>query len=105
MSASQTKPPLDIDGMLLTPELWDKMSEEQLIDLLTKPELSTRNGEPKLRAVCSWIDGGKANTQLRERLGRFRLLLDFVDLASITERSFLDFMLSDYAILESRPHR
>ncbi len=105
MSGSQTKPPLDIDGMLLTPELWDKMSEEQLIDLLTKPELSTRNVELKLRAVCSWVDGGKAYNQLRERLGRFRQLLDFVDLASITERSFLDVILSDYAILESRPHR
>ncbi len=70
MSASQTKPSVDIDGMLLMPEIWDTMSEEQLIDLLTNSELSTRNGELKLRAVCSWIDGGKANNQLRERLGR-----------------------------------
>ncbi len=42
MADVQTKQPVDIDGMLLMPEVWDKMSEEQLINLLTKPELSTR---------------------------------------------------------------
>ncbi len=81
------------------------MSEEQLINLLTKPEVAIQDGERKLRVVCSWIDGGMVKNQLRERRGRFRHLLGFVDLATITERSLIDIISSNYAVTESRRHR
>ncbi len=78
---------------------------EHLRNLLTKPEVATQDGERKLRVVCTWIDGGMAKNQLRERRGRFRQLLGFVDLAAITERSLIDIISSNFAVTESRRHR
>ncbi len=51
------------------------MSEEQLIELLNKPEMSTQDDEHSLRVICAWIDGGMANNQLHKRLHQFRQLL------------------------------
>ncbi len=96
---------VDIDWVLCTSAIWENMSEEQLIILLTKPEFGTQDGEQKLRVVCSWIDGGMANNRLRKRLDRFRQLLEFVDLTSITERSLIDIISTNYAVTESRLHR
>ncbi len=81
------------------------MSEKQLINLLTKPELGTQDGEHMLRVVCTWIDGGMAYNQLHKRLDRFRQLLQSVDLASITEGSLIEIISSNYAVTESKPHR
>ncbi len=96
---------IDIDRALCTSALWEYMSEEHLRNLLTKPEVGTQDGEHRLRVVCAWIDGGMAINQLRERRGRFRQLLESVDLASITEGSLIDIISSNYAVTESRRHR
>ncbi len=81
------------------------MSEEQLIELLNKPEMPTQDGEHRLRVVCSWIDGGMTNNQQHKRLDRFKQLLESIDLASITEGSLIDIISSNYAVTESKPHR
>ncbi len=96
---------VDIDKTLSMAEIWDALSEEQLIKILTRQELETRGGELPLRIICCWIDGGKANDQLQERLDRFRQLLDFVNLASITEGALLDFIRLDFALTESKSHQ
>ncbi len=96
---------VDIDRVFFISAIWEHMPEEQLIDLLTKSEVATLDGERKLRVVCSWIDGGVAKNQLRERRDRFRQLLKFVDLATITEKSLMDIISFNYALTESRQHR
>ncbi len=96
---------VDIDRVFFIFALWEHMSEEQLLNLLAKPEVATQDGERRLRVVCSWIDGGMAKNQLRKRRHRFRQLLGFVDLATITERSLIEIISSNYAVMESRPHR
>ncbi len=96
---------VNIDRVLFVSAIWENMSEEQLIYLLTKSEVATQGGERKLRVVCIWIDGGMAKNQLRERRDRFRQVLRFVDLATITERSLIDIISSNYAVTESRQHR
>ncbi len=96
---------IDIDRALCISALWETISEKQLINLLTKPEFGTQDGEHRLRVVCAWIDGGMAYNQLHKRLDRFRQLLESVDLASITEPSLIDLMSSNYAVTESKPHR
>ncbi len=96
---------VDTDRMLSIPAIWENLSEEQLNCLLTKPELRLRGGEFGLRVVCSWIDGGKANNELQERLDRFKLFLELVDLTSITEGVLLNIIRSDYAVTESKLHR
>ncbi len=96
---------VDTDRILSIPAILENISEEQLKCLLTKPEMSTLGAEFRLRVVCRWVDGGKVNSQLQERLDRFKQLLELVDLASITERTLLDFIRSDYAVTESKPHQ
>ncbi len=105
LDACISKLSVDIDRTLSMNGIWENLSEEQLINLLTRPELETRDGEVNLRIICCWVDGGRANNQLQERLVRFKQLLELVDLTSITETSFLRFLRSDYAVLESRPHQ
>ncbi len=96
---------VDTDRILSIPAIWENMSDEQVDYLLKKPEMSNRGGEFRLRVVCRWVDGGKANNELQERLDRFKLLLKLVDLASITESALLDFIRLDYAVTDSRPHQ
>ncbi len=103
--ACMAKLTVNIDGTHLMPQIWENLSEEQLDCLLRNPEISTRGGEQGLRVVCTWIDGGKANNTLHERLDGFRHLLEFIDLASITEGALLDIISSKYAVTESGPHR
>ncbi len=96
---------IDIDRALCISALWEYMSEEHLRNLLTKPGVGTQDGEHRLRVVCAWIDGGMPKNQLHERRNRFRQLLGFVDLATITKKSLIDIITSNYAVTESRPHR
>ncbi len=96
---------VDIDRTLSMNGIWETLSEEQLIILLTSPGLETRGGELRLRVICNWIDGGKMNNQLTERLDRFRQLLNFIDLASITYPSLVGIISSSYAVMESRRHQ
>ncbi len=96
---------VDIDQALSMPGIWENLSEEQLRSLLTKPEQENRDGKFRLQVICSWIDGGKANDQLHERLDRFNQLLEFVNLTSIADDSLCDIVSSNYAVMESRPHQ
>ncbi len=96
---------VDIDRAICISAIWDNMSKEQLIELLNTPEMSTQDDEHSLRVICAWIDGGLPNNQLHKRLHQFRQLLEFVDLASITEGSLIDIISSNYSATESRPHR
>ncbi len=105
LDACISKLSVDIDRTLSMNGIWENLSEEQLINLLTRPGLETRGGEHRLRVICNWIDGGKMNNQLTERLDRFRQLLDFINLASITYPSLVGIMSSNYAVMESRPHQ
>ncbi len=105
LDACIAKIPVDIDRTLSMPGIWENLSEEQLGCLLTKPELETRDGKFRLQVICSWIDGGKANDLLHERLDRFNQLLEFVNLTSIAHDSLCDIISSNYAVMESRPHQ
>ncbi len=103
--ACVAKMSVDIDRALFISALWETISEVQLINFLTKPEVGARDSEQKLRVVCAWIDGGMTKNQLKARLHRFGHLLEFVDLTSITESSLIDIISSNYAVTESRRHR
>ncbi len=105
LDACISKLSVDIDRTLSMNGIWENLSEEQLINLLNRPGLEARGGELRLRVICNWIDGGKMNNQLTERLDRFRQLLDYTDLASISYPSLVGIMSSNYAVMESRPHQ
>ncbi len=105
LNACTAKMSVDIDRTLSMQVIWDNLPEEQLVRLLQNPQLETRDGELSLRLLCCWVDGGRANDQLRERLERFDQLLKFVNLASITKDSLFDIIASNYAVVESRPHQ
>ncbi len=105
LDACTAKMSVDIDRTLSMQVIWDNLPEEQLKYLLERPEVKTRDGVLRLRLLCCWVDGGKANDQLRERLDRFNQLLEFVDLASVSKDSLVDILSSNYAVVESRPHQ
>ncbi len=105
IDACISKLSVDIDRTLSMNGIWETLSEEQLIRLLTNPGLETRGGELNLRRICNWIDGGMMINQLTERLDRFSQLLDLIDLASISYPSLVGIISSNYAVMESRPHQ
>ncbi len=69
-----------------------RLTTEQLKEVLRLPSIKSLGGEQHLRLVASWMDNGHAATTILNRADQLDSLLPLVDLRSINEASFLDFM-------------
>ncbi len=82
-----------------------RLTVDQLKEVLSLPSIKGLGGEQQLRLLASWMDTGHAATTILNRADQLDSLLPLVDLRSINEASFLDFMREKHFIISNEECR
>ncbi len=80
-----------------------KLATEQVKEVLLLPTIT--GGERQLHLVACWMDTAHAATITLHRADQLDSLLPLVDLQSINDASFLDFMNEDHFIISNHECR
>ncbi len=82
-----------------------RLTIEQLKEVLRLPSTKGLGGEQQLRLVASWMDNGHAATTILNRADQLDSLLPLVDLQSMTDASFFNFMRENHFIISNQECR
>ncbi len=78
---------------------------DQMKDLLQLPPITCLGIERQLRLVANWMDEGHSATSYADPVDQLDNLLPFMDLKSMSDDAFCDFMSEDNIIMQSHECR
>ncbi len=81
------------------------LSAEQLKEVLRLPSITEIAGERQLRLVTNWMDTEETNTSETNPVDLLGSLLPLVDLQSISDDTFLNFIRENHPVLRSHQCR
>ncbi len=82
-----------------------KPNVDQLKEALQLPSIKSIGGERQLRLVANWIDVAQTTTAQPDPIQHLDTLLPLVDLLSIKDDAFIDFMSENNAIVANHQGR
>ncbi len=82
-----------------------KLNVDQLNAALQLPSIKNIGGEQQLRLVANWIDVAQTTTAQPDPIQQLDSLLPLVDLRSIKDDAFIDFMSENNAIVANHQGR
>ncbi len=81
-----------------------KLNIDKLKEVLRLPSIKAIGGERQLRLVANWMDSEIA-TAAQTPVDHLDSLFPLVDLQSITDDTFINFMGENYALLKNHQYR
>ncbi len=82
-----------------------KLNAEQLEDVFQLPSIKGIGGERQMHLIASWMDTEYATADQVNPVDQLNSLLSLVDLKSINDASFLNFLSEDHVILANQECR
>ncbi len=82
-----------------------KLTLDQMKDLLQLPSITCLGIERQLRLVSNWMDDAHPDAGHDDLVGQFNSLLPFMDLKSMSDDAFCDFMSEDNVIMQNHECR
>ncbi len=82
-----------------------KLTLDQMKDLLQLPSIKCLGVERQLRLVSNWMDDAHPDAGHDDLVGQFNSLLPFMDLKSMSDNAFCDFMSEDNIIMQNHECR
>ncbi len=82
-----------------------KLNIDQLKEVLRLPSIKAAGGERQLRLVANWMDSEIATAAQTTPVDHLDSLFPLVDLQSITDDTFINFMGENYALLRNHQYR
>ncbi len=82
-----------------------KLNVDQLKEALQLPSIKGLGGERQLRLIASWIDVAQATTAQPDPVQQLDSLLPLVDVLSIKDDAFINFMGENNAIVANHQGR
>ncbi len=82
-----------------------KLTLDEMKELLQLPSVRCIGGERQLRLVANWMDGEHSSTDTVDPVGQLNSLLHVMDLKSVTENAFFDFMSENHIIMSNQACR
>ncbi len=82
-----------------------KLNVDQLKEALQLPSIKRIGGERQLRLIASWVDVAQTTTAQPDSAQQLDSLLPLVDLLSIKDETFINFMGENNAIVANHHDR